>query len=366
MSIYKRSKSRFWWYAVRQGKTILRGSTGTENEDVARAVERSIYMAQKRTTPADKLHAMIDALLGVAPNAGLPLAGIWAEYERHLRTTGNNLKPRTLENRALSLGRFVRWATVERPVCDRAESVDRATAAAFADFLADQKTKGKTRANLIGDLGTIWEGLRRVRDGIVTNPWPLVLPAKADSERGKAFDRAQEAAIMTAADQIGDGWGLACHIARFTGLRYGDVARLSWATVDLAAAVVRLAPAKTARHHIAVVIPLAPPLATVLQEARRATPLGTWVLPDHAASYPRPERGGLHRFADVLAAAGLGGRGYTFHSWRHTFRTRLSEAGVSDEIAKRLGGWTEDATAMRYDHDGRAAELLEAITRGAV
>ena len=53
--------------------------------------------------------------------------------------------------------------------------------------------------------------------------------------------------------------------------------------------------------------------------------------------------------------------GFTFHSWRHTFRTRLAEAGVSDEIAKRLGGWTVDKTAARYDHDGRLKELRHAI-----
>lgn len=364
MSIYKRTGSRFWWYAVRQGKTILRGSTGTENEDVARAVERSIYMAQKRTTPADKLHAMIDALLDVTPDAGLPLAGIWAEYERHLRTSGNNLKPRTLENRAMSLGRFTRWVTAERPVCDRAEAVDRATAAAFADFLASGGTKGKTRANLIGDLGTIWEGLRRVRDGVTANPWPLVSPAKNDSERGQAFDRGQEAAIMAAADKMGDGWGLACRLARYTGLRYGDVARLPWVAVDLDHEVIRLTPTKTARRKIDVAIPIAPPLLVALREAREASPGSTLVLPAHAAAYPRPERRGLHKFADVLSAAEIEGA-YTFHSWRHTFRTRLSEAGVSDEIARRLGGWTEDATAMRYDHDGRSSELKEAINRGA-
>ena len=55
----------------------------------------------------------------------------------------------------------------------------------------------------------------------------------------------------------------------------------------------------------------------------------------------------------------------TFHSWRHTFRTRFAEAGVSDEIAKRLGGWTVDKTAMRYDHDGRIAELAAAVEAGA-
>ena len=41
-------------------------------------------------------------------------------------------------------------------------------------------------------------------------------------------------------------------------------------------------------------------------------------------------------FAEVLNAAKLDGKGYTFHSWRHTFRTRLSEAGVSDDLARAV------------------------------
>lgn len=48
---------------------------------------------------------------------------------------------------------------------------------------------------------------------------------------------------------------------------------------------------------------------------------------------------------------------------RHTFRTRLSEAGVSDDLAKRLGGWTENATAARYDHAERVEELRAAVEK---
>jgi len=67
-------------------------------------------------------------------------------------------------------------------------------------------------------------------------------------------------------------------------------------------------------------------------------------------------------FASILERAGVKGD-YTFHSWRHTFRTRLSEAGVSAEAAKRLGGWTVDATAEHYNHDMMIGELRKAINK---
>ena len=36
---------------------------------------------------------------------------------------------------------------------------------------------------------------------------------------------------------------------------------------------------------------------------------------------------------------------------------------MSDDLAKRLGGWTENATAARYDHAERAEELRAAVEK---
>ena len=36
---------------------------------------------------------------------------------------------------------------------------------------------------------------------------------------------------------------------------------------------------------------------------------------------------------------------------------------MSDDLAKRLGGWTEDATAARYDHAERVEELRAAVEK---
>ncbi len=34
-----------------------------------------------------------------------------------------------------------------------------------------------------------------------------------------------------------------------------------------------------------------------------------------------------------------------------------------DDLAKRLGGWTEDATVARYDHAERISELRAAVEK---
>jgi hypothetical protein len=46
-----------------------------------------------------------------------------------------------------------------------------------------------------------------------------------------------------------------------------------------------------------------------------------------------------------------------------TNKNQMSEAGVPDDLAKRLGGWTEDATAARYDHAERVEELRAAVEK---
>ncbi len=382
MCVYKRKESKFWWYSIyKTGGGYVVGSTGKEKKSETEAVEKVIRLAHQGETSADRLHAMIDALVGVKRD-GLPLDGVWEVYEGWARGVGRGLAETTCRMRRRAVERFSTWAKENWPSVSFAGGVNRACAAGFASWLEAQGARGKTRRNVIGDLGTVWEGLRHVRDDVTNNPWPLVLPAD-DGERGSAFTVAQELAVLKAAKKVGRGWWLACMISRHTGLRYGDVARLKWDQVDLKSGVIRLDPAKTARHGIAVKIPLCGPLRDALraeslgreksvpdQEGRDARAVNNdwkWeecVLPGHARSYPKPNKGEPGAFATVLRSAKVTG-GHTFHSWRHTFRTRLAAAGVSDEIAKRLGGWTEDATAMKYDHDGRIKELSEAVEAAA-
>ena len=90
------------------------------------------------------------------------------------------------------------------------------------------------------------------------------------------------------------------------------------------------------------------------------------VLPGHAEAYANPNGAAYRKlnFREVLNAAGIG-EGWTFHSWRHTFRSRLSEAGVDMETAKRLCGHTQDETSRHYDHAAHIEEYRSAIAAAA-
>ena len=89
-----------------------------------------------------------------------------------------------------------------RVLADTLENVDRTAAAAFASHLASLGTRAKTRKNIIDDLSTVWEALKRTRPEL-DNPWPIVRPQVNDSERGQPFTREQEKEVLKAAKAAG-------------------------------------------------------------------------------------------------------------------------------------------------------------------
>ena len=362
MSLYKQPGCKNWYFKIRdKNGRVIRRTTETEDRSNAEIIEQTFRLAVKGRSTPSKLYAMLDAVCGTQVET-TSVSQILPLYLEWLNTSGRAIGKRTQDNRVASVRRLVKWLGDHYPAADTLENVDRTAAAAFASHLASLGTRAKTRKNIIDDLSTVWEALKRTRPEL-DNPWPVVRPQVNDSERGKPFTREQEKEVLKAAKAAGNGWHLACMLARHTGLRYSSVARLTWQEVDLEKGILRHVPSKTKRHGITVIVPLAPALAKELKAARKDDSVGTHVLPLHEQAYNyRRAKTGPGLFSSILTAAKLSDE-YTFHSWRHTFRTRLSEAGVADDLAKRLGGWTEDTTAARYDHAERIAELRAAIEK---
>jgi len=316
----------------------------------------------------DLLHKMIDVLAGRKENntEKLPVSMLMDEHSRWLKATNKTLSATTMAGRNTACRKFVSFVESSYPSASNAEDVDRRCALAFAEFLDRQGAKSKTRRNNIADLGAVWMSLIRIRDGITSNPWTLVLPQVSDDyERGVPFTREDERKVIEAADVCGYGWGLACRIALYTGLRYGDTATLRWRDIDLDTGVISVTPSKTRRHKVSLRIPINKALSKAimerLKEAGKPSP-DDFILPElgnRIQGRCKPPC----TFARVLSVADVESGKYTFHSWRRTFRTRLAEAGVSDEIARRLGGWTNDGMALHYDHDGRLADLRNAVDK---
>lgn len=346
-------------------------STGTRDKRVAEVFMRQLQTAAEAPNfaRAEKILRVIfgeergagvgGKILSFGEAAGLPLEVAWGEYEKVALSTGRGVSEAVARRKRQTLDRLIKWLEAKRPTVRTVEGVTGVIAAAFAADLGQQGLKTKTRANTIGELGSIWQMLGRVSEGL-TNIWHKLAPRDIDGERGKAFSPEDEAKVLEAAKVVGKDWLGICMVMRGTGLRYGDVARLT--RQEVKDGVIRLTPNKTKRHGISVAIPLTREVADVLE---RQADTGDYYFPLHAEryEYKRFGGGGFLQFREVLAAAGLEGAGYTIHSWRHTAATRLAAIGADIETRKRILGHTEDVTARRYDHDEHLEETRKALEK---
>ena len=357
MYLYKRRKK--WWVEYTVAGVRHRFSTHASKLADAKFFAQSIDAAKCAPTLEDAM-AILKTIWRERPTPSLPLAEAWENYGRIAKTVGKlSVTDKTLKDRRNRVSAFVRWAKQNAATVANVGDVTGQIAILYAQHLAAEKLKTKTRKNIITDLSTVWKILEKSSPS-VRNPWENLALQDSDGECGEPFTREQEAAVMAAAEKIGKDWPAVCAIARHTGLRYGDIAMLEWK--EIVGNVIRTIPVKTKRHKIAVTLPIAKPLAAVLKKLPRQ---GDYVFPLHALMYDQNGGKDIMKFREVLDAAGIKGSAYTFHSWRHTFRTRLAEAGVANDTAMRLCGHTQLKTSLRYDHDEHLAESRRAIEAAA-
>lgn len=356
MAIYRKKGGEVWYYSVYagMGRPRLRGSCGTSNEAEARLVEQTMKVAAGKRSPKEHILRLIDALYAdEAPLDLVPLEAAFFEVERVMRLNNRTIAPASMSHKRRCLDRLREWCASSWPRAANVQDIDRPCAQAFVAYLQKQGLKPKSVFNVSSDLGAVWNILRRAHDKL-ENPWPLASPMEHQSERREAFTADEVRRIFAAADEIGKGWPLAVRLGACTGLRYTDIAHLRHE--DIKNGAIRVKPSKTRRWGIAVCLPLP---ADVLALVGNGDGL---ILPNHAYHYDRSRRMPAgERFSDVLRLAGIPDADRDFHCFRHTFRSRLSAAGVSDDVAMRLGGWTQRGTAARYDHDEHRDELASAI-----
>ena len=382
MRLYKRHQ--VWWIEYRINKRHVRKSTHLRDRAAAEAMLAAMKLARAKQSNAETVAALLGSIYQrVEKPAGTSLKAAWQIYRDTLATAGlDNLVDDTLRKRAGHLAAFVTWCETYRPIVRDVQEVDGPTAAAYAASLGARGLCAKTRQTHLADLSHVWKILAKSLPGLL-DPWAGLRPRNTEGNRHPPFTPEEEARVMQAARDRGDGWPLMCLIARHTGLRYGDVATLQWGNfeeainaeklengiVDILRNLIVVDPSKTARHGIRVVLPIERrDLAPALVQARKSAPCkAVDIFPRHAKSYrsigqaPKDSR-----FGEILTRAGTDpSDGYSFHSWRHTFRTRLAEAGVSTETAMRLCGHTTAAMSTHYDHDSHLAELSAAIEAAA-
>jgi integrase len=144
-------------------------------------------------------------------------------------------------------------------------------------------------------------------------------------------------------------------VALLTGLRRGDILRLTWDRIDFEEGLLRIIQGKT---QTPLLLPMSEALADVLRGIRRDMD-SPYVFGRHGRSVCR--YGWVRTdFAKTIQAAGLAGT--RFHDLRHTVATQLRRLGRDLQVVQQLLGHKTIRTTMRYSHV-HPTELREAVNR---
>ncbi len=359
MSLYKKPGSGYWYMNIYRGPGMRRiqKSTGTKDESEARIIEQGFMRVNRGETTREKMVALLDSVLG-PEEAGMPLGEIGPFYRAAVESERRRLGEKTMQTRVNLAGRFAVWAK-ENTRARNADDVTVAVAWQFNEHIGKTTdVTNKTRNAYMSELGTIWAMLMK-RGKAKSNPWsvPRVQRDRDQEQTGRAWTAEEERRIFDAALEVGHEWFEACLIARYTGLRLTDVKSLKWSEVDFERGMIALEPKKTRRHGILVKIPLHPKLKAVLADRKARAAAGeAFVLPERARHDGKKYFKGDMPFSKILERAKVAepdGSEHvlSFHCWRHTFDTRLSEAGVDQETRMAMTGHTVKATESIYNHD---------------
>lgn len=132
--------------------------------------------------------------------------------------------------------------------------------------------------------------------------------------------------------------------AIYTGLRKGEIIRLKWSQIDFSRRTLTILEQKNKGKDT---LPLNQRALDVLKAKSQIRQINGYVFNNHVGN-PLDPRNILRSFYDARKRAGLDG--LRFHDLRHTFATRLAQAGVDLYKVQKLMRHKTPIMTQRYAH----------------
>jgi integrase len=371
-SLRKKDRSPFWFacFTLSDGTRTQRSTGATDRrqaqrianefEDAARAAAGGRFIESRaRKTIADiyamaNVNALPSSTIGDFLNSWLKRKELEAGEQTHLKYTG------VVEQFKSSLGN-----KAKREIT----SIVAADIALFRDELS-RRVATSTTNTALKIIRSAFAQARR--DGLIdVNEAERVtlLKRKVGSFERRPFTLEELKRIL---DVANDEWRGMILFGLYTGQRLGDVARLTWANLDLQQHELHLVTSKTGRRQI---IPLATPLFRYLLGLPSSdNPDAPLFAHCSSSAQSHTTIGTLsNQFYGVLVAAGLApqkshkaikgddgkskGRSVkreqnplSFHCLRHTATSLLKNAGVSESVAMEFVGHDSTSISRNYTH----------------
>lgn len=152
-------------------------------------------------------------------------------------------------------------------------------------------------------------------------------------------------------------------VAAHTGLRRADVLNLQHSSYDAVKGLLRLVPVKTARMSHEAVIGVSSLVRGALEA--RSENRSVYVFPEAQSVYeacPQTWGARFQRFMVKTLQIEPGTGQYGFHSFRHFFRSELTEQGVSERVIDCMMCHSCGSVTGRYVHP--SAEVLKRAVEG--
>jgi integrase len=323
MGLYKR-KSGFYYYEISDGKSNrIQKSTGTKNKKLAQRIYDKIV--------ADIVEGRYFERLEARQHSFEELK------ERYMREHSkvNKMESSHIRDRAS----FVHLSGFFSGL-----SLAEVKPARISEYKALRTSEGAKTATLARELEVLRHALNlaiREWEWLDKSPFEKVRIEKPNNAIETWLTDDQERDLLNESPQwLGELITFALH----TGMRQGEILCLKWSQVDLNRKSVTLLVTKNKDKRT---IPLNLTVLKLLKDKSRVVNISGYVFVSKAGT--RIDASNLRRaFNSAEERAGI--ENFRFHDLRHTFATRLVQAGVDLYVVKQLLGHKSIAMTMRYAH----------------
>lgn len=323
MTVRKRGK--IWWFDFQlHGKRYRKAIRGAANKYQAEQVE-----TKAKREAFEGVHGL--AKLGTqllsefVSETYLP----WARANKRSWRTDECLANLWSERFRGKTLREVSPLAIEKHKRDRAQSITRRGT-----------TRSAASVNMeLAVLSRIFALAIDLEQAAAVNPCRKVRKLRLDNQRNRYLSAAEETALMAQLTGRRKHLQPIVALALGTGMRRGELLGLKWAQVDFARGVIYVTQTKTARDRQ---VPMSQQVREVLLSQRalsRRAGQGERVF-----TVGDVKRG----FRAACNAAGIAD--FHFHDLRHTFATRLGDAGCTATTIAALLGHSNTQMTARYTH----------------
>ena len=258
--------------------------------------------------------------------------------ERYLRDYSAPNKAATTHNRDKSLAAHLLHAFGTVPL-------DQLRPAQLADYKASRRAAGaapKTVNDELTLLGHAYKLALLEWEWVTDNPVLKVKKEKIRSKPGRWLTVEEEARLLAASPHWLQEMLL---FALHTGMRQSEILNLQWPQVDLTRRTLMILEQKNGGQDT---LPLNATAIEMLQARARVRSIRTAHVFFNHRGHRWDARNLLRAFYVARRKAGI--QGVRFHDLRHTFASRLVQAGVDLYTVQRLGRWKCLKMVQHYGH----------------